>query len=95
MVAAVLVAVIAGCSSGGSGSSGLETALARVSDTANNRDAIYYDNTAQLVSLVGSSLGAESKGYGQLRGMGALSLLSYLSTLPGDTQCLGDKGETA
>ena len=85
MLAAVLVAVTAGCSGGGSGSSGLETALARVSDTANNRGAIYYDNTAELVSLAGSSLSAESDGYGQLRGMGAPSLLSLISTLPGDT----------
>jgi hypothetical protein len=83
--AAVLVAVTAGCSSGGSGGSGLETALARVSDTANNRDAIYYDNTGELVSLVGSSLSAESKGYGQLRGMGALNIAAYMTTLPGDT----------
>jgi hypothetical protein len=79
------VAGTAGCSSGGSGSSGLGTALARVSDTANNRGVIYYDNTAELVSLVGNSLGAGSKGYGQLRGLGASGLVSLLSTLPGDT----------
>jgi hypothetical protein len=85
ILAAVLVTVAAGCSSGGSGSSGLETALARVSDTANNRDAIYYDNTAELVSLAGSSLSVESKGYGQLRGMGASSLLIFMNTLPSDT----------
>jgi hypothetical protein len=59
--------------------------LSRVSYTANNRAAINYDNTAELVSLAGSSLSAESKGYGQLRGMGAPGLVSYLSTLPGDT----------
>jgi hypothetical protein len=56
--------------------------LARVSDTANNRDAIYYDNTAELVHLVGSSFGAGSKGYGQLRGMGA-------SILAGDMIMMG------
>jgi hypothetical protein len=59
--------------------------LARVSDTANNRDTIYYDNTAELVSLAGSSLSAESRGYGQLRGMGASSLVGFMSTLPSDT----------
>ena len=74
-----------GCSNSGSGSSGLETALARVSDTANNRDVIYYDNTAELVTLVGSSLSAESKGYGQLRGLGASSIVSFADTLPGET----------
>lgn len=59
--------------------------MARVSDTANNRAAIYYDNTSELVGLVGKSLSAESKGYGQLRGMGASSLLQVMTTLPGDT----------
>lgn len=59
--------------------------MSRVSDTANNRDAINYDNTAELVSLTGSSLSAESKGYGQLRGMGAPAIVSYLTTLAGDT----------
>ena len=77
--------VTTACSNSGSGSSGLETALGRVSDTANNRDVVYYDNTAELVKLVGSSLGAESKGYGQLRGLGASSIVSFASTLPGET----------
>lgn len=59
--------------------------MARVSDTANNRETIYYDNTAELVSLVGNSLSAETKGYGQLRGMGAFSILSFMATLSSDT----------
>ncbi len=86
ILAAVLVAAVAGCSSGGgSGSSGLDTALGRVSDTASNRAIIYYDNTAELVSLVGKSLSAESTGYGQLRGMGASSLVSFIYTMASDT----------
>jgi hypothetical protein len=59
--------------------------LARVSDTASNRDIIYYDNTAALVGLAGSSLAAESTGYGQLRGMGAANLVSFTSTMQSDT----------
>jgi len=84
-VAAALVVVTAGCSSGAAGGTGLEAALARVSDSANNQSSIYYDNTAELVSLAGKSLGAEAKGYGALRGNGAVNLVSYMGTLSGDT----------
>ena len=84
-MAAALVVVSTGCSSGGSGGTGLETALARVSDSPNNQSAIYYDNTAELVSLAGKSLGAEAKGYGALRGTGAPNLVSSLGTLTSDT----------
>jgi len=86
-VAAALVVVSAGCSGGGSGSggTGLEAALARVADSANNQSSIYYDNTAELVGLVGKSLSAESKGYGELRGNGAPNLVSFMGTLPQDT----------
>ncbi len=59
--------------------------MARVSDTASNRATIYYDDTSELVSLAGSSVSAESIGYGQLRGMGAFSLAGLMSTLPADT----------
>ena len=86
-VAAALAVVSAGCSGGGpgSGGTGLEAALARVSDSANNQSSIYYDNTAELVSLVGKSLSAEAKGYGELRGNGAPNLVSSMGTLPSDT----------
>jgi hypothetical protein len=59
--------------------------LARVSDTASNRDIIYYDNTAELVSLAGKSLNVKPTGYGQLRGMGASSIVSFVATMPSDT----------
>lgn len=89
-LAAALVVISAGCSgsgSGGSGSggSGLEAALARVADTPNNQSVIYYDNTSALVSLVGKSLSAEAKGYGELRGNGATNLVSSMALLPHDT----------
>lgn len=84
-MAAALVAVVTGCSSGGPAGTQLETALARVSDTANTRAAIYYDNTSELVSLAGKSLSAERTGYGELLGMGATNILEFMATLPGDT----------
>lgn len=82
-LAAVLIALAAGCSSGGAGGTGLDAALARVSDTAGNRAAIYYDNTAELTSLAGKSVNAE--GYGQLRAWGAGELQEYVAQLPGTT----------
>ena len=98
ILAAVLLAVSlagTGCSSGGSGGTGsgstgsggtgLETALARVSDTAGTRSEIYYDNTAELVRLVGKGLAAEAKGYGQLRGLGAGNLTSVYGDITADT----------
>lgn len=83
--AAALVVAGAGCSGGASGGTGLEAALARVSDSANNQSSIYYDNTAELVSLAGTSLSAEAKSFGALRGTGAPNLVSYLGTLTRDT----------
>jgi hypothetical protein len=77
-LAAVLFAVMAlsaGCSGGGTSGSGLETALARIQDTPANQEAIDYDNTAELVSLVGKNPGADTKGFAPLRGMGAAYLL--------------------
>lgn len=91
VLASVLVAAAAGCSTGGTAGggaaagNGLAAALARVSDTANNRSAIYYDNTAELVTLTGKSLKAETNGYAQLRGQGAIVLLSTLAFLTDDT----------
>jgi hypothetical protein len=78
-----LVCAVAGCS-GGSGGSGLEMALSHVADTANTRSQILYDDTAELVQLVGRNPGSAT-GFGALRGWGAslLSTMAYL--LPGDT----------
>lgn len=81
-LAAVLIAIVAGCSGGGPGGTSLQAALARVSDTANNRSFISYDDTAELVGLVGKNPAAPASGYGPLRGMGAGDLLSYEAELP-------------
>jgi hypothetical protein len=73
---AAMVPAIAGCSGGsGGGGSGLETALARVADTANNRTEIFYDDTSELVKVAGASPLA-TKGFALLRGMGAVPLES-------------------
>jgi len=85
VLASVLVTVAAGCSTGGTAGDGLEAALARVADTANNRSAIYYDNTTELVTLTGKDLRAETNGYAQLRGQGAIVLLSTLAFLTADS----------
>ena len=90
-----------GCSSGGPGSSltvatgtgsvgssgvtSLESALARVSDTPGDRAEVFYDNTAELVSLAGKSISAQGKGYGQLRGWGITELAGNVMSLQGDT----------
>lgn len=71
-----VTALSAGCSGGGTGGSGLETALARIQDTPANRAYIVYDNTAELVSLVGKSLKTDPKDFRALRGMGASQLLA-------------------
>jgi hypothetical protein len=81
-MAAALVALVsanAGCSSGGGGT-GLETALARIADTANNRSEIFYDDTSALVQLAGTSPTA-TKGFALLRAMGAgqISASVYVS----------------
>jgi hypothetical protein len=99
LLAAILVIVglaTAGCSGSGpravagsgtgSGSSGLETALARFPDTPGMSNEIYYDNTAELTSLADEGHAAEGNGYGQLRGMGSGSfMVMYLAQLPGET----------
>ena len=56
-----------------------------MADTAGNRRLITYDDTAELVHLVGSSPAASPKGFGDLRGWGAGSLTSYLPVLQHDT----------
>jgi hypothetical protein len=65
-----LVTAIAGCSGGSGGGSGLDAALARVADTANNRTQISYDDTSELVKLAGTNPVA-TKGFALLRGTGA------------------------
>lgn len=64
------IAGIAGCSGGSGGGTGLDTALSRVADTANNRSQIFYDDTSELVRLAGANPVA-TKGFALLRGLGA------------------------
>jgi hypothetical protein len=70
-----VMALSAGCSGGGTGG-GLETALARIQDTPAHREYIVYDNTAELVSLVGKGVRTDPTGFRALRGMGAPQLLA-------------------
>lgn len=97
LLAAIVVMVglaTAGCAGSGpwavagsgSGSSGLEKALARIPDTPGMSNAIYYDNTAELTSLAGDGHAAQGNGYGQLRGMGSGSfMMTDLAQLPADS----------
>ena len=78
---------LAGCSSGAgtmSRSGTLNGALAHVADTANNRSAIYFDDTAELYRLTGPSPDY-GKGFGVLIGWGASSITEYALSLPADT----------
>jgi hypothetical protein len=70
-----VMALSAGCSGGGTGGS-LEAALARIQNTPANREYIVYDNTAELVSLVGKGVRTDPTGFRALRGMGAPQLLA-------------------
>ena len=84
-IVVLLAGAVGGCSSGGaSGGDSLDAALAHIADTAATRSQIAYDNTAELVKLSGSGLGA-IKGFGVLRGWGAPSLGGFLGVLTGDT----------
>jgi len=83
----LLACNLAGCSGGQSGSgggTGLETALSHVASTSSTRTQIAYDDTADLVRLSGTSLGA-IKGFGILRGLGASPLVSVVANLASDT----------
>lgn len=78
---------LAGCSSGAGAmprSGTLNGALAHVADTANNRSAIYFDDTAELYRLTGPSPDY-GRGFGVLIGWGASSITEYAPSLPADT----------
>lgn len=82
-----IIAASTGCSggsgAGGSGGTGLESALARIADTASNRTMITYDNTAELVRLAGKSP-VSKNGFGPLRGWGVPAVAQTMLELPGD-----------
>jgi hypothetical protein len=84
----VVAGTLGGCSGGsaqgGSGGTGLDTALANVADTAVTRAQISYDDTAGLVRLSGANPGT-TKGFAVLRGWGASSLMDLSAQLSGDT----------
>jgi hypothetical protein len=83
LMSAITLIAVTGCSGSGSGGTGLQTALARVADTAGNRSQITYDNTAELVRLAGSDP-ASTKGFALLRGLGVPAIASTGYVLPGD-----------
>jgi hypothetical protein len=77
------LAVLTACSGGG-GVSGLQAALGHIASTSGNRSQIWYDDTAALVKLAGSSP-ASVKGFALLRGLGSSGLASLAAELPGPT----------
>jgi hypothetical protein len=78
------LAVLTACSGGGS--SGLQSALGSIANTAGNRTGIYYDNTAALVKIAGDKPDS-TKGFAMLLGFGTgpSGLISYTGDLPAST----------
>ncbi|GAB3928776.1 hypothetical protein GCM10011575_13340 [Microlunatus endophyticus] len=90
-LATVLILVLGACSHASptgdhkpapGSDTGLKSALARISDTAANRNGVYYDDTAGLTKLTGDS---PAEGFGPLLGFGASSLSSMGKPLRDDT----------
>jgi hypothetical protein len=83
-VIATLIVAVTGCSGGGgSGGSSLQSALARVADTAGNRSQVTYDDTAALVQLAGKNP-TSTKGFAELRGWGVPAVAEVIYEVPGD-----------
>jgi hypothetical protein len=79
--AIILLTLTTACSSGSGGGNSLQAALGRVSDTANTRTQIWYDDTAALVKLAGRAWASQT-GFALLRGMGAFNLAPEAELLP-------------